>query len=118
MNKNKSILLVEDDIEIGSRLIRKISKLSDYYLIYRAKDLKEAFLFLEHTRPDIIILDLKLPDGSGIELLKKVKKKNSNIKILVFSINSELKNFCLRSGADEFFDKKDGVEKLLKVLDT
>lgn len=117
MIKNKIILLIEDDIEVGNRLIKQISNLSNVGSLHWKKQLKESYLFLHETEPDIIILDLKLPDGIGIELLKKVKKKKTDIRVFIFSINSELKNICLRNGADQFFDKKDGTEKLLKVLD-
>lgn len=116
MKHNKIILLVEDDIEIATRLMSKILALSNIDSVYHTTQIKEAISFLETTTPDLIILDLKLPDGNGMEILKKVKRNSSKIIVFMFSINSELRNICLRNGADKFFDKKEGSDKLLDSL--
>ncbi len=118
MINNKTVLLIEDDIEIGKWLIKQISGISNIGSVHWGTRLKESFLLFEQIEPDIIILDLKLPDGSGIEILKKVKALNSTVKVYVFSINSELKNICLRKGADGFFDKSCDGEKLMDTLNS
>lgn len=116
MINNKTILLIEDDIEIGKWLIKQISGISNIESVHWGTRLSESFLLFEQIEPDIIILDLKLPDGSGIEMLKKVKTINSTVKVYVFSINSELKNTCLRKGADGFFDKSVDSHKLISTI--
>lgn len=107
------ILLVEDDFEIGNWLKKRIEALDNISSLQWETNLEDSYAFLVKNTPDILILDLKLPDGSGIDLIKKIKRDKISTKIFIFSINSELKNTCLRLGVDKFFDKSSDSEALI-----
>ena len=64
----------------------------------------------------MIILDLNLPDGNGIELLKWVKEKQIETQVYVFSTSIELKRLCLKYGTFAFFDKAKDFNKLIETL--
>ena len=81
-----------------------------------SKTLQEALCILKNNNFKFITLDLKLPDGNGIDLLKKLQEKNTETKILVFSISAELRHVCLKYGAFAFFDKATDFDMLLDVL--
>ena len=80
------IMLVEDDTEIGNWLINKLGESKDETNFKWKKNLKEATEELNNKRIDIIILDLKLPDGNGVGLLKKIKNEKRSVTVYVFSV--------------------------------
>ena len=109
-------MIVEDNYFIGNKIFdttKKISNLEDVILV---KSLKEATSLLNDTKFEFIILDLNLPDGNGIELLKWLKEKSIETKVFVFSTNTELKQICLRNGAFAFFDKAKDFDVLIETL--
>ena len=80
------------------------------------KSLQQAISMLTESKFELIILDLKLPDGNGIELLKWINKNNFDTKVFVFSISTELKKTALKYGASAFFDKSKDTDELIEAL--
>jgi len=109
-----NLLIVEDNLFIGKEIFNATKKLSNIEDVLLAKSLQEAISIFKETRFDIVILDLKLPDGNGIELLKLLKET----KVLVFSISTELKQTCLNHGAFAFYDKAKEFDKLIEAIKT
>ena len=116
MNKCK-ILVVEDDSSVKN-LIATTLKAHDYqYLV--AMDGKEALLEASSHNPDIMLLDLGLPDVDGIEIIKNIRSW-SNMPIIVISARSEDsdKIVALDAGADDYLTKPFSVEELLARIRT
>lgn len=112
MNNNPLILIVEDDNHIKN-LISTTLKVNKYnYLV--ATSGKEAIMLAVSHKPDIILLDLGLPDMDGVEIIKNVREW-SNIPIIVISARSEDtdKIDALDFGADDYITKPFSVEELL-----
>ena len=110
------MLIIEDNSFIGKNLINASKKINTINRISIATSLKEANLLLNDSDFDIIILDLKLPDGNGIKILKELKEKNKKTKVFVFSISKELKQLCLKYGALAFYDKSKDFDKLIGAI--
>lgn len=112
MNNNPLILIVEDDNHIKN-LISTTLKANKYnYLV--ATSGNEAIMLAVSHKPDIILLDLGLPDMDGVEIIKNVREW-SNIPIIVISARSEDtdKIDALDFGADDYITKPFSVEELL-----
>ena len=112
MNNNPLILIVEDDNHIKN-LISTTLKVNKYnYLV--ATSGNEAIMLAVSHKPDIILLDLGLPDMDGVEIIKNVREW-SNIPIIVISARSEDKDKidALDFGADDYITKPFSVEELL-----
>ena len=112
MNNNPLILIVEDDNHIKN-LISTTLKVNKYnYLV--ATSGNEAIMLAVSHKPDIILLDLGLPDMDGVEIIKNVREW-SNIPIIVISARSEDtdKIDALDFGADDYITKPFSVEELL-----
>lgn len=112
-----SLVLVEDDAEIGSWINDKLKQLDNVAPFHWATNISDSMEILQDHIPDVIILDLKLPDGNGIEILRNIRQKGLNVKVIVFSINTGMKNVCLRMGAHAFYDKGSGSEDLIRDLE-
>ena len=112
------ILIVEDnkkDIEFLQTTLEKAE-----YAIIHAPDGKTAFDLLEKNLPDIIILDLLLPDMDGFDICKRLRSEDRFLSIpilfLTSSINLDNKLLGLQLGASDFLDKScDERELLLRI---
>lgn len=114
MNK-PNILIVEDDSSVRN-LITTTLETHDYKYL-KAANGKTALMEASTHRPDIILLDLGLPDMDGIEVIKRIRSW-SNVPIIVISARSEDtdKIDALDSGADDYLTKPFSVEELLARL--
>ena len=114
MNKPR-ILVVEDDLAIGN-LIATTLETQDYQF-HRAKTGRSAMLDTLSYQPDVLLLDLGLPDIDGVEIIRKIREW-SNMPIIVISARSEDadKVQALDAGADEYLTKPFSVDDLLARL--
>ena len=110
--KQKAILLVEDDPDImwTNTVVFK----SEGYTVIPAITLKEALLLLDESpMPDVIVLDLKLPDGNALDIISDIKKKtNAPILILTALIEKEERLAGLRAGGDDYITKPYDIDEL------
>ena len=111
MNKT-SILIVEDDRPIRNLIVTTLKTHEYKYLT--AENGREAILEASSHNPDIILLDLGLPDMEGVDVIKKIRTW-SNMPIIVISARSEDtdKIDALDAGADDYLTKPFSVEELL-----
>lgn len=116
--KQNNLLIVEDNSFIRNNLLKAVKSFNGIDKICFAMSLQEATSILKEIDFKLIILDLKLPDGNGLEILKAQKEKKTETKIFVFSISTELKRMCLKYGAVAFFDKATDFDKLIETIKT
>ena len=114
MNKPQ-ILVVEDDTAVGNLITTTLE--TQNYLFHRAKTGAGALMDALSYRPDVMLLDLGLPDMDGIEIIKKIRSW-SNLPIIVVSARGEDadKVVALDAGADDYLTKPFSVEELLARL--
>lgn len=114
MNK-MLILVVEDDASVKN-LISTTLKTHDYHYL-TASDGKSALLEASSHNPDVVLLDLGLPDMDGVDVVKKIRTW-SNMPIIIISARSEDadKIEALDAGADDYLTKPFSVEELLARL--
>ena len=114
--KLTNILIVEDSFFFSRWLYAEFLRIEGLEIVGFADNYNEAFLMLEKLDVDIAIIDIKLKEGYGTELIKSIKSINRNIIIIVFSNCVELRKECLKLGADYFFDKSNDFDKLVKLI--
>ena len=115
MNHKLLLLVVEDDASVRNLIITTL-KAHDYRYL-TAENGSSAILEATSHNPDIILLDLGLPDIDGIEIIQKIRTW-SNVPIIVISARSEDtdKIDALDAGADDYLTKPFSVEELLARL--
>lgn len=87
--------------------------------IFETHSVLSTLNYLAIEMPDVIILDIQLPDGTGIDILKYLatKEKRPLIIILTNFPNEHNKKYCFDWGADHFFDKSNEYEQVISVLE-
>ncbi|HVD99511.1 MAG TPA: response regulator transcription factor [Cytophagaceae bacterium] len=99
------VLIVEDTEELLNSILSYLNE--DQFHCEYALNLQEAREKLAHGKYDCVLLDIGLPDGSGLELLKDIKKMNSEMRVMIISANSSTQHKVegLNGGADDYLAK-------------
>jgi len=117
-NKGKVVLVVEDSLLIIERILRLLSEASNIKMVIHAANYAESQKMINEIDADIILLDLNLPDRSGIELLKEIKTNHPQIKVIVLTnhASDNYREICTYMGADHFFDKSSDFNKIPETI--
>ena len=111
-----NILVVEDETKIRSLLKRILSL--EGYAVLEASDLRNAFKILAKETIEVILCDVMLPDGSGIDFTKQVKSKYSNAEIIILTANANIADGvqAMRNGAFDYLTKGNDNDKLMPLI--
>ena len=110
--ETKKILLVDDETQITRTLKRSL--MAHRYDVRAAADGESAMDLFSDWSPDLVITDLSMPEMSGVELCRELRKK-SQVPIIVLSVKGEEKSKveALDAGADDYVTKPFGIDELL-----
>ena len=116
--RRQSILIV-DDLDANRSLIQTILE-SFEFIIHQAANGHQALQAIEDHQPDLILLDLVMPEMDGYEVLRQLRQnpKYQQLKIVVLSgnVGEDDQERCLHEGADDFLGKPVNIHSLLTVL--
>ena len=114
------ILIVDDHSMVREGLRLRISAFADLEVCGEATTEEEAMVLIEQSNPQLIIVDISLKSGHGLELMKRVKASYPNIKMLVSSGFQEslYAERSLRAGALGYLNKQDSGEKVIDAIRT
>jgi CheY-like chemotaxis protein len=114
-----SRILIADDSRFQVSLVRRALESTGFEVVV-AEDAMQAGMFALRTVPDAIILDLSMPGGSGVEVLKRLKRsaKTKNIPVIIVtaSEDADLREVAKQVGAADFFHKPVNLEQLARTL--
>ena len=109
---SEKLLIVEDDKKLndGIRLALK----NDAYFFYQCRTLQEAREILKKEDITLVLLDVNLPDGNGIDFVREIRK-NSQVPIILLTVNNMEVDIVtgLEAGANDYITKPFSVEELL-----
>ncbi len=120
-NKNLTLFLADDSWFIGERLPAMLAELTGVEVIGQAADGIDAVNSIRKLKPDVVILDIRMPGKNGLEVLQEVKtfKPAPCVIMLTNYPYPQYRKKCLDLGADYFLDKSvdlDGLFTLVKQL--
>jgi DNA-binding NarL/FixJ family response regulator len=112
------ILIADDSAVVRERLIGLLTDLRGIEVVGQAEDAMEARNLAARLKPDVAILDLRMPKGSGADVLCDIKKLNPAPKVIMLTNypHPENRKKCIDGGADYFFDKSIEFQKVVSVL--
>lgn len=113
------IMIVDDHPIVRQGLRQLIEDRPAYEICAEADSMTEAIQHYRATRADLVVTDLTLKDGSGIELIKELKAVNPSVRILVASMHDEslFAERALRAGAMGYVNKETAVDTLVAAID-
>jgi DNA-binding NarL/FixJ family response regulator len=113
-----NIVIVDDSQLVRERIAKRISELPGMNVVGEAVNSIEAIEIVKTKEPDVIILDIKMPGESGIDVLQKIKKGYPSIKIIMLTNYPFLqyRSKCYEHGADYFLDKSNEFDKVMDIL--
>lgn len=113
-----NIVIVEDSALVSSQLARLIAREPRLALVGCAPSEDEAVELILRTHPDAVLLDLSLAPGSGLRVLKRIRKEGCGARVLILTNNTEerLRLACEEAGVQGFFDKTHDAQKCLEQL--
>lgn len=112
------ILIADDSAVVRERLVHLLADLGGIEVVGQAEDAVEARNLAAALKPDVAILDLRMPNGSGADVLADIKKFDPAPKVIMLTNYSQPENRrkCIDRGADYFFDKSTEFQKVVSVL--
>lgn len=112
------VLVVEDSLLIIKRILGLLEEVENIKLVIHAANYYESIKMINEVNTDIVLLDINLPDKSGIELLKEIKLIRPQIKVIMLTnqASENYRNLCMHLGADFFLDKSRDFDKIPETI--
>lgn len=112
------IVLADDHTMIRQAIRRLIEGTSGLEVIGEAGDGRELLTLLDNLVPDIIILDMSMPNLRGLDVIEKVKTKFPEVKILALTMHREYLDQALAAGVDGYLLKEDAERELFSAIES
>ena len=114
------VFLVEDSPLIRKRIVDSLGSLGGFEVVGYSESEDEAVEAIASALPDVVITDIRLREGSGIEVVRKTHQMPGLTRPRIFVLSNyaypEYKHQCELAGADDFFDKSSEYDRLLDVM--
>ncbi|MFZ5509408.1 MAG: response regulator [Pseudomonadota bacterium] len=113
------VFVVEDSPIVRDRLVAMLWDIPAVQVVGEADNQADAVTHIQRLGPDVVVLDIKLRQGTGIGVLEDVKRRAPRTTTIMLTnyANPEFRQRCVSLGADYFFDKTVEFEKVKEVLE-
>jgi DNA-binding NarL/FixJ family response regulator len=112
------ILLVDDHPTVREGIAALIGRQSDLEICGKAAGIQDALQLVDELSPDLAVVDLSLRDGHGLDLTKQIKRRNTDIKVLIHSMYDEsmYAERAIKAGACGYVNKQEDPQTLLEAI--
>ncbi len=113
-----NVLLVDDVTAVRKGLSTILQLTDDLRIVGEAQNGLEAVRLAEQLRPDVILMDLAMPELDGFEATRRIKADHPEIGVIAFSIHDDVKTqeMAYAAGADAFIDKEAETQLLISAI--
>ena len=110
------ILIIDDEEKLRNLLARIVK--SEGFEVFEAKDLKSGFKKLEQTDIDVVLCDVKLPDGNGVDFLQHIKNSFPLVEVVLLTAFGNIPDGvqAMKNGAFDYIVKGDDNDKIIPLL--
>lgn len=114
----RSVLIVDDSTMIRKRIREVVESIAHMEVISEADNGSDAVVLINITKPDFLILDIKMPRMSGIAVLESIQEYLADMCVIVLSnyADIEYKKKCFQLGAKYYLDKTKEIDRLNSLL--
>jgi DNA-binding NarL/FixJ family response regulator len=118
-SKAMKVFIADDSALMRQRLVSLLSEVEGVELVGQAGDAHEALEAIRRLKPDVAILDIRMPGGNGITVLEAVRAGEATPVVIMLTAfpYPQYRKKCLEAGADHFFDKATEFDSVLKALE-
>src|SRR6266700_7623043 len=116
--KKMRVFITDDSKIVVERLADLLKDVAGVEIVGQAGNALEAILSIQQTNPDAVILDLQMPGGSGLDVLRAIRQGHPRLKVLICTNYAypQFREECLSAGANYFLDKSTEFEKIPDIL--
>lgn len=113
------VLLVDDNPQFASAATRFLSLIGQLDVVGHARSGREALEQVDRLRPDVVLMDVMMPDMDGLEATRHLKESHAAARIVILTLhdNAEYRARARAVGADGFVSKEEFGTALLDVID-
>jgi DNA-binding NarL/FixJ family response regulator len=113
------IVIADDSAMIRERLVRMLSEVEGVSIIGQAEDGEAALEEILKHRPELVILDIRMPKANGIEVLERIKTELPDTSVIMLTAfpYPPYKEKSLAAGADYFLDKANEFEAVREIIE-
>jgi len=115
-SKLLNVLIVEDSYFFSKWLSNELLSIDNINIAAIVDNSQEAINILADKNIDLAIIDVRLKEGLGTDVLKTIKARASGTKVIIFTNHNEFKKECLKLGADYFYDKSNEFDELIESI--
>ncbi len=111
------IFIADDSDPLRERLTALLSEIEGAEVVGQARNAAQAIEGVRSLNPDLVILDIQMPGGNGIDVLKTIKQDASPPLVIMLTnhVYPQYRKKCMELGADFFLDKSRDLERLAAV---
>jgi len=112
------IVVVEDHVVVRDGFVALINREQDLKVCGEAETASGALKVIEEAKPELVVADLMLSEGNGLDLLKAVKARSPEIKFLIISMQDEeiYAERCIKAGASGYIMKRCATDDFIKAI--
>lgn len=112
------VFIADDSRIVQEHLVTILDELPEVEIVGQAETVAEAISAIGEVQPDVVILDIRMPDGSGIDVLQTIKQDNPAPAVIVLTNYPypAYRQKCLQAGADFFLDKSTEFDQIPELI--
>ena len=112
------VLIVDDHPIVREGLASLLSKQPDFEVCGEADDVQHALRLVETTKPDVVTIDISLKNGDGLDLIRRVKKRDQSVRMLACSLYDEtlFAERALHAGAMGYVNKQEATRTIVTAI--
>lgn len=112
------LMIVDDHAIVRQGLIKLIEMISDFKVVAEGSNGREAIDLVKTHRPDIVLMDLNMPDMDGIEACRRIKECDTGAKVIALTVCEEIDRIteALAAGAKGYILKNTDLESLARII--
>jgi DNA-binding NarL/FixJ family response regulator len=118
-NNQIKVFIADDSLIVREHLVAMLDELTGVEIVGQAENGAEAISAIGKLQPDVVILDIRMPGGSGIDVLRHVKQDKAAPVVIILT-NYPYPGYrqkCLQAGADFFLDKSTEFDQIPKLFE-
>lgn len=117
-DKKLRVFIADDTDLVRQRLSARLSQIAGVEVAGQAQDVPEAVLLYDSLKPDVAIIDIQMPGGSGLDVLRHIKGSTPEVVVMMLT-NFPYPHYLeasMKAGADHFFDKSADLTVLVEII--